>query len=93
MSKSKIKTLPDLSETSAAHQAAIAAGTDHFSSWQYNVMDHLKGKSIEEIKIYLSNTAHPFAVAVENLIGDFNLATVIRNANAFNAKEVFLYWY
>jgi tRNA G18 (ribose-2'-O)-methylase SpoU len=87
--KLKIKTSPDLSDTSPAHQQALAAGNDHFSAWQYNVADHFKDKTIDEIKDTLKETANPFAVCCEHLIGDFNLGTVIRNANAFNAKEVF----
>jgi tRNA G18 (ribose-2'-O)-methylase SpoU len=85
----KIKTTPDLSETSPKHLEALAAGNDHFSLWQRNVADHFKSKSEKEIREALQVTAHPFAIAVEHLIGDFNLGTVIRNANAFNAKEVF----
>ena len=85
----KIKSVPDLSETSPKHLEAIAAGNEHFSLWQRNVADHFKSKSEEEIKTTLQSTAHPFAVCCEHLIGDFNLGTVIRNANAFNAKEVF----
>lgn len=89
MSKPRVKTIPDLTTTSLKHQAAIAAGAEHFGAWQYNVMDHLRSKSTEEIKRHLKDTAHPFAVVVENLIGDFNLGTVIRNANAFNAQQVY----
>lgn len=89
MSKQKIKTQPDLILTSPKHQAAVAAGDDNFKAWQYNVADHLKGKTIEEIKQHLQSTAFPFAVCMEHIIGDFNMGTVIRNANAFNAKEVF----
>lgn len=89
MSRPRIKTIPDLAMTSPNHQVAIAAGKDHFSAWQYNVADHLKSKSIEEIKQHLKDTAYPFAVAMEHIIGDFNLGTVIRNANAFNAGEMF----
>lgn len=89
MSKEKIKTIPNLAETSPKHQKAIADGNEHFKAWEYNVADHFKDKTIEEIKSSLKSTAHPFAVCMEHLIGDFNLGTVIRNANAFNAKEVF----
>lgn len=89
MSKEKIKTIPNLADTSPNHQAAILAGKEHFRAWQYNVADHFKDKTVEEIKTILKSTAHPFAVCMEHLIGDFNLGTVIRNANAFNAKEVF----
>jgi tRNA G18 (ribose-2'-O)-methylase SpoU len=89
MSHPKIKTQPDLTLTSPKHQAAIAAGKDHFSAWQYNVADHLKGKTVEEIKQQLKATAHPFAVAMENWISDFNFSSLVRNANAFNFREVF----
>jgi tRNA G18 (ribose-2'-O)-methylase SpoU len=89
MSHEKKRTTPDLSLTSPTHQEAIAKGNEHFSSWQYNVMDHLKSKSVEEIRQYLKDTALPYAICVENIIGDFNLGTVARNANAFNAKEFF----
>lgn len=89
MSKERLRTVPNLADTSPAHQAAIAAGTEHFKAWQYNVADHFKDKTVEEIKEVLKETAHPFAVCMEHLIGDFNMATVIRNANGFNAKEVF----
>jgi tRNA G18 (ribose-2'-O)-methylase SpoU len=87
--KLKIKTKPDLSLTSTKHQEALAAGNEHFSAWQYNVADHFKDKTVEEIKNTLIETANPFAVLMEHLIGDFNFGTVVRNANAFNAKEVF----
>jgi tRNA G18 (ribose-2'-O)-methylase SpoU len=85
----KLKTTPDLSATSPKHLEALAAGNEHFSLWQRNVADHFKSKSEEEIKSTLRATAHPFAVCMEHLIGDFNFGTIIRNANAFNAKEVF----
>jgi tRNA G18 (ribose-2'-O)-methylase SpoU len=89
MSKQKVKTTPNFADTSPAHQAAIAAGKDHFRSWQYNVADHFKDSSVEEIRQNLRETAHPFAVCFEHVIGDFNMATGVRNANGFNAKEVF----
>jgi tRNA G18 (ribose-2'-O)-methylase SpoU len=72
-----------------AHQAAMLDVESNYRSWQRNVADPLKEKSIEEIQQYLRDTAHPFAVCFEHWIGDFNMATGIRNANAFNAKEVF----
>lgn len=89
MSTPKVRTKPDLSIDSPIHQAAIAAGDDHFRSWQHAVIDKFKPLTVEEIRAELAATAHPFAVCCENLIGDFNFATMIRNANAFNAKEVF----
>lgn len=89
MSKPKVKTIPDFSETSEAHIEAKKLGNDHFTLWQRNVVDKYKDMPTEDIKLDLQRTAFPFAVCVENLIGDFNMGTVIRNANGFNAKEVY----
>ncbi len=89
MSKPKIRTKYDLSLASPAHQAAIASGDEHFRLWERNVANHFKDKTVEEVKETLKKTAHPFAVCFEHWIGDFNMGTGIRNANAFNAKEVF----
>jgi tRNA G18 (ribose-2'-O)-methylase SpoU len=89
MSKLKVRTVGDMSLTSPAHQAAKEAGTEHYRSWERNVADHLKDKSEDEIKQILRQNSHPFAVCFEHWIGDFNLGTGIRNANAFGAQEVF----
>jgi tRNA G18 (ribose-2'-O)-methylase SpoU len=51
--------------------------------------DRLTKWTTELIKEDLQKTAFPYAVLMENFAGDFNIGTVIRNANAFNAKEVF----
>lgn len=62
---------------------------DKFTSWQHNVIDEYKSLSTEEIRQKLAEKQLPFAVAMENWQGDFNLATVIRNANAFGVRRVF----
>lgn len=87
--KERLRTKPNLIDTSSSHQEAIKSGTDHYSAWQYNVIDKFKDKTVSQIKSELAETANPFAVCMEHIIGDFNFGTVIRNANAFNAKEVF----
>lgn len=51
--------------------------------------DRLTKWTTELVKEDLQKTAFPYAVLMENFAGDFNIGTVIRNANAFNAKEVF----
>lgn len=89
MSKEKVKTIPNLANISPQHLEAIANGNDHFGSWQYNVQDHLKGKTTEEIRQHLKDTAFPFAVCMENWISDYNQSSLFRNANGFNAKEIF----
>lgn len=87
--REKIRTKGDLSIISDAHQQAIKDGDDHWRSWQRNVADKWKDKSPEEIKSALKRSGYPFAVCFEHWINDFNMGTGIRNANAFNAKEVF----
>jgi len=64
---------------------------NRWNSWTYNVEDRFKGKSKEEIKKTLRSTSHSFAVLMEHWQGDFNIGTMIRNANAFNAEKVFYY--
>ena len=59
-----------------------------------NVIDKYKNDRLirwttELVKKDLQQNAFPIAVLMENFAGDFNIGTVIRNANAFNAKEVF----
>ena len=87
--KEKVATIPNLLTNAPAHQAALAAGTDHFASWTRNVADHFKGMSVPDIKEERRKTALPFAVCFEHVINDFNMATAIRNANAFNAREIY----
>lgn len=87
--RERIKTIPNLADSSPAHQAAKAAGNDHFRAWEHNVIDSMKGNTEDEIREHLRTTANPFAVCFEHWISDFNMASGIRNANAFNAKEVF----
>lgn len=85
----KIKTLPDLSLTSPLHMEALKDKDTNYKSWQFNVIDKYKDLTLEEIKTDLNKTKFPFSICFEHLINDFNVATGIRNANCFNAKEVF----
>lgn len=75
--------------SSLAHQAATLNPEENYRAWQRNVADHLKEKSEEEIKQILRETANPFAVCFEHWIGDFNMSTGVRNANGFNAREIY----
>lgn len=54
-----------------------------------NVADRYKGWMEDLIKKDLTDNSFPFATMMENWQGDFNIGTMIRNANAFGAKEVF----
>ena len=62
---------------------------NRFTAWQYNVTDNYKSWDPEEIKKDLKSKAQSFAVLMAHWKGDFNISTMIRNANAFNASEVF----
>ncbi len=62
---------------------------DRWSLWTRNVIDKYKNWSTESIKRDLQSTANPFSVCMEHWQGDFNISTLIRNANAFNARKVY----
>lgn len=54
-----------------------------------NVVDKYKLCTNEEIQEDLKKNALPYAIAFENLLGDFNLASAIRNSNAFQARDFY----
>ncbi len=53
-----------------------------------NVLDQYRYWKVEAIMDDLDTRRHPFHVAVENWQHDFNIGTVVRNANAFMAARV-----
>lgn len=53
-----------------------------------NVLDKYHYWTVEAIKANLDTQRLPLEVAVENLERDFNMGTIIRNANAFNVTKV-----
>ncbi|MEW1585194.1 RNA methyltransferase [Micromonospora vinacea] len=53
-----------------------------------NVVDRYRYWRHEAIVADLDRHRHGFHVAIENWQHDFNIGTVVRNANAFNAAEV-----
>lgn len=53
-----------------------------------NVHDHLKDLPVSRIQDYCRSNAIDASVVMINFGGDFNLSTVIRNANFFGFKEV-----
>jgi len=63
--------------------------SEQWTGWTRNVIDEYKDIPTEQIKEILQSKAHSFAVLMEQWQGDFNFSTLVRNANAFNAKEVF----
>ena len=55
---------------------------------QRNVIDEYRYWSREAIIRDLDKRRHPFHVGIENWQHDFNIGTIVRNANAFLAAEV-----
>ena len=53
-----------------------------------NVVDRYRYWSMDAIVAELDARRHPFHVAIENWEHDFNIGTVVRNANAFLARAV-----
>jgi tRNA G18 (ribose-2'-O)-methylase SpoU len=53
-----------------------------------NVVDRYRYWRVEAIRADLDARRHPFHVAVENWQHDFNIGSVVRTANAFNAAAV-----
>jgi len=53
-----------------------------------NVVDRYRYWRVEAIVADLDTRRHPFHVAIENLAHDFNIGSVVRTANAFNASSV-----
>lgn len=62
---------------------ALLAGGD-----RRNVVDRYRYWRVEAIVEDLDRRRHPFHVAVENWRHDANIGAVVRNANAFLAREV-----
>jgi tRNA G18 (ribose-2'-O)-methylase SpoU len=56
-----------------------------------NIIDHYHYWKHDDIVADLDTKRHNFTVLCSNLGNDFNIATVIRNANAFLANSVWIY--
>lgn len=53
-----------------------------------NVLDSLKDYAIPDIAKYCHKNSIPASVAMVNVNGDFNLSTMVRNANFFGFRSV-----
>lgn len=56
-----------------------------------NVVDFYRYWTTDAIKADMREKSHNFSVLISNQFNDFNMGTVIRNANAFCAREVIIY--
>ena len=73
------------------HNRSVAPKNPLGSVETRNIIDHYHYWSHEAILADLDTKRHNFTIVCCNLGNDFNIATVIRNANAFLAKEVWIY--
>ena len=53
-----------------------------------NLIDKYKGLPNEEVLSRLDQKRTSLEIAIENLSHDFNIGTIVRNANAFNVSKV-----
>lgn len=91
------KTFPQVSKLSADYIELVKELSpqikDYQTSWNYNVLPPLKGKSQDEIKQYVKEKQFNYSVLFENVMYDINMASGVRNANAFGAKNVYYVGY
>lgn len=55
-----------------------------------NVTDEFKGRSEAEIIQTLDARSHDLVIALENTERDFNAGTIVRSANAFGVRRVYI---
>ena len=55
---------------------------------RHNVIDKYRYWTVKAIKADLDKTRLPLEIAIENWQHDFNMGTIVRNANAFNVQAV-----
>lgn len=55
-----------------------------------NVIDEFKGVSEEDIVTALDARNHDLVIALENTERDFSMGTIIRSANAFGVRHVYI---
>ena len=53
-----------------------------------NVSDNYRYKTVEAIKKDMQERSFGLEVAIENYQHDFNIGSIVRSANAFNARKV-----
>ena len=53
-----------------------------------NLIDEYKGMTNEQVFDELSKKRNELEVAIENVSHDFNVGTIVRSANSFNASKV-----
>ena len=75
----------------AYNEVAVGSNPIHPTMESRNIIDHYHYWTTDAIKADLDTKRGNYSVVCCNIGNDFNIATVIRNANAFLAKEVIIY--
>ena len=52
------------------------------------MIDEYKGMTNEQVFDELNKKRNNLEIAIENVSHDFNIGTIVRNANSFNARKV-----
>ncbi|PIE00424.1 MAG: RNA methyltransferase, partial [Acidobacteria bacterium] len=55
-----------------------------------NVIDKFKGRSEDDIVAELDQQDHGLVIALENIERDFSMGTIVRSANAFGVRHVYV---
>ena len=55
-----------------------------------NVIDKFKGRSESDIINELDSEDHGLVIALENTERDFNMGTIVRSANAFGVRQIYV---
>jgi len=53
-----------------------------------NVVDKYRYMTVQAIREDLDKNAHQLEIAIENVTHDYNIGTIVRNANAFGVRKV-----
>ena len=53
-----------------------------------NLIDEFKGLPNEQVVAELNKSRSPLEIAIENVEHDFNIGSIVRTANSFNAQKV-----
>lgn len=57
----------------------------------FNVHDHLKGCTVEQLQQISQQSHKPFEVLCLNVLGDLNTGTIIRSSHLFGARRVTIF--
>lgn len=75
----------------AYNEVAVGSNPIHPIMETRNIIDHYHYWNTDAIRADLDHKRFNYSIVCCNIGNDFNIATVIRNANAFLAKEVIIY--